>query len=198
LHCTKGCRYYPSRKTTASLPSEPLDLQNNIYKKISIFQSQNQHDMTWSAKLIKHNSEKRIAVYFEKNQDLIARIKQIEGARWSQQKTVWHLPDTIKNRERFKIELLENSLPSPEGIAQIEKFKQWLRSKRYSESTIGTYSEALKSFLIFYHEKPVDAITNEDVIIYNNPLGVISFDDNFSSVRVIFDRKSYREQEKFH
>jgi len=30
-----------------------------------------------------------------------------------------------------------------------------------------------------------------------NPLGVISFDDNFSSVRVIFDRKSYREQEKF-
>jgi integrase/recombinase XerD len=53
--------------------------------------------MTWAAKLIKHNSENRIAVYFEKNQDLIARIKQIEGARWSQQKTVWHLPDTVEN-----------------------------------------------------------------------------------------------------
>ena len=43
-----------------------------------------------------------------------------------------------------------------------------MRSKRYSESTITTYSEALKSFLIFYREKPVAAITNEDVIIYNN------------------------------
>ena len=124
--------------------------------------------MTWAAKLIKHKSENRIAVYFEKNQDLIARIKQIEGARWSQQKTVWHIPDTIENRERFNIEPIANSLPSAEGILQIEKFKQWLRSKRYSESTITTYSEALKSFLIFYREKPVAEINNEDVIIYNN------------------------------
>jgi integrase/recombinase XerD len=124
--------------------------------------------MTWAAKLIKHKGDNRIAVYFEKNQDLIARIKQIEGARWSQQKTVWHLPDTIENRERFKIEPLTNLLPSPEGIAQIEKFKQWMRSKRYSQSTIGTYSEALKSFLVFYRDKPIAEINNEDVIIYNN------------------------------
>ena len=124
--------------------------------------------MTWAAKLIKHNSENRIAIYFEKNQDLIARIKQIEGARWSQQKTVWHLPDTEENRVRFNIAPPANSLPSAEGILQIEKFKQWMRSKRYSESTITTYSEALKSFLTFYREKPVAAITNEDVIIYNN------------------------------
>ena len=124
--------------------------------------------MTWSAKLIKHNSESRIAVYFEKNQDLIARIKQIEGARWSHQKTVWHLPDNPENRLRFNIEPMANSLPSTEAIAQIEKFKQWMRSKRYSESTISTYSEALKSFLVFYREKPVAEINNEDVIIYNN------------------------------
>ena len=124
--------------------------------------------MTWAAKLIKHNSENRIAVYFEKNQELIARIKQIEGARWSQQKTVWHLPDTIENRERFKIEPLANSLPSMEAIEQIEKFKQWLRSKRYSESTLTTYSEALKSFLVFHRVKPISEITNEDVIVYNN------------------------------
>ena len=124
--------------------------------------------MTWAAKLIKHKNENRIAVYFEKNQDLIAQIKQIKGARWSQQKTVWHLPDTTENRERFKIEPLANSLPSPEGIVQIEKFKQWLRSKRYSENTLINYSEALKSFLVFYREKPIAKINNEDVIIYNN------------------------------
>jgi integrase/recombinase XerD len=59
-------------------------------------------------------------------------------------------------------------LPSAEGISQIEKFKQWMRSKRYSESTISTYTDALKSFLVFYREKPVSEITNEDVIIYNN------------------------------
>ena len=40
--------------------------------------------MNWEAKIITHKGSKRIAVYFEKNADLIARIKQIDGARWSQ------------------------------------------------------------------------------------------------------------------
>jgi integrase/recombinase XerD len=130
--------------------------------------SENEHNMNWTAKPIVHKAEKRIAVYFEKNVDLIARIKQIDGARWSQQKVLWHIPDTIENRERFNITSLSHSLPSAEGIVQIEKFKQWLRSRRYSESTIATYSEALKSFLVFYRDKPAAEITNEDVIIYNN------------------------------
>lgn len=124
--------------------------------------------MNWTAKVIQHKGENRIAVYFEKNADLIARIKKIDGARWSQQKMVWHIPDTEENRVRFKITPLSHTLPSEEAILQIEKFKQWLRSKRYSENTIVTYSEALKSFLLFYREKDIAAITNEDVIVYNN------------------------------
>ncbi|WP_291103241.1 MULTISPECIES: tyrosine-type recombinase/integrase [unclassified Flavobacterium] len=124
--------------------------------------------MNWSAKIITHKKEKRIAVYFEKNAELIARIKMVEGSRWSQTLRAWHIPDTIENRERFNLEPLSHSLPSVEGIAHIEKFIQWLSSKRYSPSTIKTYSEALKSFLVFYREKPVVEITNEDVIIYNN------------------------------
>lgn len=124
--------------------------------------------MKWSAKIITHKKEKRIAVYFEKNTEWIVRIKQLEGARWSQSLGVWHLPDTEENRIRFRIAPIANKLPSEEGIAQIEKFKQWMRSKRYSESTIATYSEALKSFLVFYREKAIAEITNEDVIMYNN------------------------------
>jgi integrase/recombinase XerD len=124
--------------------------------------------MNWKAKIITHRGSKRIAVYFEKNAELIARIKLVEGSRWSQTLGVWHLPDTEENRIRFKVLPLSHSLPSAEGMAQIEKFKQWLRSKRYSESTLTTYSEALKSFLVFYREKPLAEITNEDVIIYNN------------------------------
>jgi len=124
--------------------------------------------MVWEAKTLTHKKEKRIAIYFKKDADLIARIKQIDGARWSQTLSAWHLPDTEENRIRFKIAPLSHSIPSLEGIAQIERFKQWLRSKRYSESTLTTYSEALKSFLVFYREKPIADITNEDVIVYNN------------------------------
>ena len=124
--------------------------------------------MKWESKLIKHKGIVRIAIVFEKNAELIARVKLIDGSRWSQSMSVWHIPDTEENRIRFKIPLQHQTVPSEEGIASIEKFKQWLLSKRYSPSTIKTYSEALKSFLIFYREKPIAEITNEDVIIYNN------------------------------
>jgi integrase/recombinase XerD len=123
--------------------------------------------MNWSAKLLTHKNEKRIAVYFDKNAEFIARIKQIDGARWSQSLVAWHLPDTENNRLRFKIKPASHTVPSLEGIAQIEKFTQWLSSKRYSPSTIKTYSEALKSFLVFYREKAIQEISNDDVIIYN-------------------------------
>lgn len=124
--------------------------------------------MNWSAKLLTHKNEKRIAVYFEKNVEFIARIKQIDGARWSQSLVAWHLPDTENNRLRFKIKPASHTVPSLEGIAQIEKFTQWLSSKRYSPSTIRTYTEALKSFLVFYRDKPIQEISNDDVIIYTN------------------------------
>lgn len=124
--------------------------------------------MKWETKIITNKGSKRIAVYFEKNADLIARIKLVEGSRWSQTMGVWHIPDTFENRIRFKIALDSISLPSAEGMEQLERFKQFLRSKRYSESTIVTYSEALKSFLVFYREKTVAEINNEDIIIYNN------------------------------
>ncbi len=54
--------------------------------------------MIWNVKLLKHNGEPRIGVYFEKNAELISRIKKIEGTRWSQSKRVWHIPDTEENR----------------------------------------------------------------------------------------------------
>lgn len=124
--------------------------------------------MDWKVKLIKHLGEPRIAVYFEKNTELIARIKKIDGAKWSQSKRVWHIPDTEENRLRFKIELFSNSQPSAEGIQHLEKFNQWLSSKRYSPNTIKTYGDALKSFLVFYREKAISEINNNDVVDYNN------------------------------
>lgn len=52
--------------------------------------------MKWESKLIMHGGTSRIAVLFEKNSELIARIKTITGSRWSNTLGVWHLPDTDK------------------------------------------------------------------------------------------------------
>ncbi|MFC4818686.1 site-specific integrase, partial [Flavobacterium sp. GCM10023249] len=116
----------------------------------------------------RHHGEIRIAVIFEKNKELIARIKQFEGSKWSQTLQLWHVPDTEANRIRFKLKTIQESMPSEEGILAIENFSRHLKSKRYSQNTIKSYCDALQSFLVFYREKPVKDITNEDVIRYNN------------------------------
>ena len=121
--------------------------------------------MEWNARIVKYKDETRIAVYFEKRKDLIQRIKKIEDARWSYSLGAWHLPCTEDNLKRFK---LENAILKTEKKDKVAQFSRWMKSKRYSDNTIKTYTEALKSFLLFYNSKPVEEITNADLIIYNN------------------------------
>lgn len=124
--------------------------------------------MKWEAKFIRLNGENRIAVIFEKREEFIARIKQLKGSRWDYSLRVWHVPDTEENRMRFKLPTKASLMPSEEGVIAMQYFKKHLRSKRYSENTINTYLDALKSFLAFFNFKPIASISNEDVIHYNN------------------------------
>jgi len=52
--------------------------------------------------------------------------------------------------------------------AEITRFIKWMRSRRYSESTIKTYAQALRVFLRFCTSKPIAEITHEDIIAFNN------------------------------
>lgn len=124
--------------------------------------------MVWSAKLVKYKSENRIAVTFNKDPDLISRIKKIENYRWNPEKKYWHIPDNIENRQRFKIPQHEDTVPSEEGFEHLQSFAQWLQSKRYSSNTVKTYTDALKSFFTYYRKKDISELTNLDVITYNN------------------------------
>lgn len=124
--------------------------------------------MEWSARLTTYKGEKRIAVSFEKDAALIVRIKTFEGYRWSQSNKYWHLPDTDENRKKLGLLTLAEVLPSEEGMKSLLTYKGWLRSKRYSESTIKIYMDAMKSFLVFHNKKVVSELTNDDVIKYNN------------------------------
>lgn len=121
--------------------------------------------MNWEAKLINHKNENRIAVFFEKDTELNNRIKIQPGAKWSKTLKAWHLPDTIENRKKYKLEV---ELPGKNIIKEVRQFSLWLQSKRYSNNTVKTYTEALKTFLMFYKEKDITEITNDDVINFNN------------------------------
>jgi integrase/recombinase XerD len=53
-------------------------------------------------------------------------------------------------------------------LEKVSHFRNWLRSKRYSESTIQTYTEALRVFFRFFHNKRPEEIDNNDLIHFNN------------------------------
>ncbi|MBU0695316.1 MAG: site-specific integrase [Bacteroidetes bacterium] len=122
--------------------------------------------MNYKVELVEHRKEKRIAVWFENKLELIARIKALGDARWSKTLNAWHLPNTPENRLRFKLYSLPVVHLGMDKIEHVEKFRRYLYTKRYSENTIKTYSEALKSFLLFYQEKEISSIDNEDVVNY--------------------------------
>jgi len=48
------------------------------------------------------------------------------------------------------------------------KFEKWLLSKRYSDNTVKTYKEALRVFLRYTQQKPLEVIENQDIIDFNN------------------------------
>lgn len=124
--------------------------------------------MEWTAKLITHKGVSRISVSFEENAQLTDWIKSFKGRKWSASRKRWHLPDTDENRKQFGLLTLAELSPNEEGLKGLENFKRWLRSKRYSENTIRIYLEATRSLLVFFNQKALNEITNDDVIFYNN------------------------------
>ena len=126
--------------------------------------------MTWSAKVITHKGSKRIAVYFEKDIDLIARIKRLEGSRWSQSLMAWHLPDTEENRMRFKIALSEGksalSQIQESNHVVLKRFIEEIQLKGYSDSTLKTYRNEFGIFLNYLEQIPAENCTIEDIRNY--------------------------------
>lgn len=123
--------------------------------------------MNWTAKPITHKGEKRIAVYFEKNAELIARIKKLEGARWSQQKMAWHIPDTVENRIRFKINLNEgkSALSQIQANNQLvlKRYIEEIQLKGYSDNTLKTYRNEFGIYLNYLTQTPAQNCTTEDI-----------------------------------
>lgn len=126
--------------------------------------------MKWSAQLIVHQKQKRIAVYFEKSADLIARIKELKDARWSQSLKVWHVPDTDENRVRFKIDtnLGKLALSRIHEINQpvLKRFIEEIQLKGYSGNTLKTYRNEFGIYLNFLKEIPAQNSTTDEIRNY--------------------------------
>jgi integrase/recombinase XerD len=67
-------------------------------------------------------------------------------------------PEPVKKQSVLK------ELEDPEIKEKIESFDQWLKTCRYSERTIKTYSDAVKLFFRYYHGKVLSEFNSQHVL----------------------------------
>lgn len=139
--------------------------------------------------------EKRIFVKMPKNETDIQFIRSFQFARWDKSSYKWVIPNFSKNLELLKnyfgnridrIDQISKPLQqtfAPQVLSEpikdlplldkkneleIANFKLWMEHKRYSESTIKTYIQAITIFLRFIKPKTSIEVKNEDMVRFVN------------------------------
>ena len=143
-----------------------------------------------------YTNKEKIFINFKYDSATIELVKKIADAKWSQTNKCWFISyytealQLIKNTfeakgitikllnkyedvikpNQVKIKKPSDALPDLNNVQKekINQFNYWLKSKRYSGSTIGTYIDSIQTFLRYYSTKNLSEITNEDLIIFNN------------------------------
>lgn len=142
-----------------------------------------------------HREWEVVFLLFDKDQQLIRIVKSLGCARWSATMRKWYIlkedfnlgnvfealkPHAFLDYIALKVEnqhpvvqkidkpAKPKTAPGQESIKLLEEFGLWMQHKRYSASTIKTYTESIKSFLDFNSHKPLAEIGNDDMVNYVN------------------------------
>jgi integrase/recombinase XerD len=144
--------------------------------------------------ILDYKGNKHIGLLFERNTELQQLLKvHFPTLRWSTTYQQWHLPYSTKfvseiyavvkgkvwldyNALKLAEKEITTSVPpsitlaelTKENLESLNSFSRYLKSKRYSESTIKTYCDALSLFLRYFTHKNPEDITNDDLITFNN------------------------------
>jgi len=152
---------------------------------------------------ITHKGEKRLALRFRYDSELIAIVRTLPGALWSDTLKCWLISDglnvidllfksfkgkayldytslrsglaagrgtstskVVTRGQRKSGSSSANLLPelSEEGLADVSRFRRWMESHRYPESTVRTYTAMVATFLRFLSPKTAKECTSEDLV----------------------------------
>ncbi|MTE26421.1 tyrosine-type recombinase/integrase [Winogradskyella sp. ZXX205] len=136
-----------------------------------------------------HKGQSHIGLRFRYNEDLLNIIRDIPLARWSKTHRIWYLPYSDKNIELIHNCFKKDAIIDSKGLSKqavvldkkkqkrqrqlseeqkllLNNFYKYLRGKRYSKSTIDTYTFFVADFIEFHNNKAVDQLTNRDVELF--------------------------------
>jgi integrase/recombinase XerD len=140
-------------------------------------------------------TKKQITLKMPKEETDIEFIQTYKYVRWDKMQYYWIIPNYGNNLELLKnyfnqriskIEYLTELPDNPKAgydkpqiieelpeldtksLNEIICFKQWMEHKRYSESSVKTYIQAIRIFLKFIKPKTSAEATNDDMIRFVN------------------------------
>lgn len=123
----------------------------------------------------------RLLIRFPYNSLLIQQVRKITGAAWSKTLQAWHVADTKENlaliMSTFKdIAEVDISKISTKEVFRrnltedqrtlLNQFYLYLKGKRYSPSTIHTYTFFVADFVNFHTQTPLEELTKRSVELF--------------------------------
>jgi len=132
-----------------------------------------------------HRKENQILLRFSYNQKLIHIAKSILKAKWSKTLKSWYIkndPENLKSifsaykghtfvdsKDLFKKPRLYAKrvrVLSDENRTVLNSFYKYLVGKRYSKSTLKTYTFFVADFIEYYNSRNIESLTNRDVELF--------------------------------
>lgn len=128
-----------------------------------------------------HRKKPQILVRFHYDDLLIKTIKKVKTSKWSVSMRTWYVEDTPSSLELINkyfenIAIVDNSKMSKKKLFKrnltedekklLNQFYSFLKGKRYSKSTIQTYTFFIADFINFHTKIPLKELTNRSVELF--------------------------------
>jgi site-specific recombinase XerD len=155
-----------------------------------------------------HRDKHIILIRFDKDEELIARVKKLKGVRWSSTLKAWYVPDVAEYRKRFglaetkeneEIKRIEEKIHPVNRVAFVRMVDQ-LKLKSYSANTIKTYRNEFVMFLLVLKSHSVDDCDAEKIRSYmlyctkTLQLSENSLHSRLNALKFYFEQVLHREK----
>ena len=128
-----------------------------------------------------HRKNNQLLIKFEYDETLISLVRTVNGASWSKSLKAWYLISNAENLSMIlklfknvtKVDVSKISKKTPfkrdltdEQKKLLNQFYLFLKGKRYSQSTIQTYTFFIADFINFHTKTPLAELTNRAVELF--------------------------------
>lgn len=166
----------------------------------------------------RHKEERVILVRFTYNRELINAVKSIQGSRWSHSKKAWYIPEKDFDLDHFKKKVINKANVNSSQIRILETSKsaelntsnlpvgyiELLQQKRYSESTIKTYTSYFRQFQDYFSNHDLKQISKDQInsyileLINDRNISPSQQNQRINAIKFYYEKVLGRTKEFFH